>query len=96
MQDLLSAIEKYFKHQFDAVINIHVTDRNIDILIDGRHQQPTCKFHGEDCRCDCHWYATEQTLRNILKDVSQFQLAFASGKLRINGDMSVMARLQAA
>lgn len=90
---LLTAAAGAFQQGFGAVLEI-AADGAPSFFIDGR---------GETCAVlagapggaapSCLWRASPDTLARIFEGGRALESAYLSGRLKISGDMSVMARL---
>ncbi len=61
--------------------------------IDGRGPQSVIRACDEKTDADCLWRASVETLTRIFEGGRALESAYLSGRLKIAGDMSVMARL---
>jgi len=90
---LIAAASGAFRRGFGAVLEI-APDGAAPFFVDGR---------GESCLIvtappaaaspECVWRATPDTLARIFEGGRALESAYLSGRLKISGDMSVMARL---
>ncbi len=80
-----------FKRGFAAILRIAPTD-GAPFDIDGRRE--TCTISATTVAApDCVWSASAETLTRIFEGGRALESAYLSGRLRIAGDVSVMARL---
>jgi putative sterol carrier protein len=92
-QTLIAAAAGAFRTGFGAVLEI-APDGASPFYVDGR---------GESCavlagppsnvQAACVWRAAPDTLARIFEGGRALESAYLSGRLKISGDMSVMARL---
>lgn len=89
--DLFAAAEKAFAKPFGAVIRLE-PEPGATLWVDGRgaRAQVTASDPGETA---CVWRASRETLIRIFEGERLLASSFVSGRLRVAGDMSVMARL---
>lgn len=93
--DLLADAKIAFKSRFNAILAIIVEGRPI-LVVDGHSSPPKVleddKF--EVKKANCVWHVEEETLSRVFEGERAFTNAFLSGRLKIDGDMAVMARLE--
>lgn len=88
---LADAAGAAFRKGFGAVLRV-IPDGCIGFDVDGRGD--VCKITPPLTSApDCEWRASEETLARIFDGGRALESAYLSGRLRIAGDMSVMARL---
>lgn len=90
---LLSSAGKAFGKGFDAILEIAPTEA-APFFIDGRGLR--CSVLAaipENCAPDGVWRAGAETLARIFEGGRALESAYLSGRLKISGDMSLMARL---
>lgn len=89
---LKTSAGKAFKHGFAGVLRI-LPDDDAPFDIDGRGE--VCAVVDIDAGrgSDCEWRADRETLQRIFDGYRALEGAYLSGRLRVCGDMSVMARL---
>lgn len=90
--ELRSAAANAFKNGFGGVIRIEPEDL-IPFVIDGRGGTSLIVDASETATGDCVWRAQSETLSRIFSGGRALESAYLSGRLKIAGDMSVMARL---
>jgi putative sterol carrier protein len=94
---LIEAARGFFVRGFDGVVRVELTDTGGAFWVDGRGEAAEV---GEAAplgveRGFCLWQASSDTLgRLFTKERRRLESTFISGRLRISGDMSVMARLE--
>ncbi|MEM6850997.1 MAG: SCP2 sterol-binding domain-containing protein [Pseudomonadota bacterium] len=81
-----------FLQPFGAVLGVFVRDKGA-LTIDGATTPPTILV-GDRQVADCYWRLSADALHKILSGQIDVSAAVLSGRLRITGDLSVMARLQ--
>ena len=92
-EKLLSLANSAFKQPFGAVLCIAVNGGR-PLWVDGRSDPPTISFETpKGAGADCTWHGAQETMERVLAGERALESAFVSGRLRIAGDMSVMARL---
>jgi len=88
---LASGAEQTFRRGFGAVLRI-VPEGLAAFDVDGRGE--TCVLRpASDENPQCVWRASPDTLNRIFEGGRALESAYLSGRLKIAGDMSVMARL---
>lgn len=87
---LKSAIAAALRQSFGAVLLIG-SDDGESIFVDGR--AGVVLTADAPVEADCVWRASSETLARALEGGRALESAYLSGRLRIAGDMSVMARL---
>ena len=90
--DLRSAAAIAFQKGFGALIRIEPED-STPFVIDGRGAKSFTADEADAASADCVWRAQSETLSRIFSGGRALESAYLSGRLRISGDMSVMARL---
>ena len=90
--DIRIAAAKAFAGGFSGIIRI-APDGGVPFDIDGRTDACTIVDAAVDGAPDCVWSASAETLTRIFEGGRALESAYLSGRLRIAGDMSVMARL---
>lgn len=88
---LASAAARAFAEGFGAILRI-APDGLPAFDIDGRGERCLIRAASE-ARADCVWRANAETLTRIFDGGRALESAYLSGRLKIAGDMSVMARL---
>lgn len=93
--NLLAGAQIAFKSRFDAILAI-IVDGHPTVIIDGRSSPPviTEKENLDIGDATCVWRVEEETLSRVFEGERAFTNAFLSGRLKIDGDMAVMARLE--
>lgn len=87
------AAEKAFPAAFAAVLEL-CPENGASLWVDGRKTPPQILTAApEDKAADCRWCGARDALQRALANARAFDSAFLSGRLRVAGDMSVMARL---
>ncbi len=81
-----------FKRGFGATLRIEPAHA-ASFDIDGRGEFCVIVPSPPTVRPDCVWSASAETLMRIFSGGRALESAYLSGRLRIAGDMSVMARL---
>lgn len=92
-QTLISLADGAFRNGFGAVLEIAPTD-SARFYIDGR--EASCRIQltiPGGCKPDGVWRAGVDTLARIFEGGRALESAYLSGRIKIGGDMSVMARL---
>jgi len=89
---LKTAAQTAFQSPFDAVLKIVVADLGV-LAIDGSHAPPRVQISEDHGGADIWWRLKASALQKILSGEIDAANAFLSGRLRVTGDMSVMARL---
>lgn len=91
--DLHSAAAHAFAEGFGAILDIAPTD-GAPFHVDGRTPKPTVRAGFSPEPAQCSWSAPIDDLRRIFEGGRALESAYLSGRLKISGDMSVMARLK--
>ena len=97
--NLAEAAAFAFTRRFDAVLKIEIDEQPDALWIDGRGPAPVILTTAPDSNApapfaaDCIWRSNAHTLHRVLEGERALESAYISGRLRIAGDMSVMARL---
>ena len=89
---LVAAAKGAFIDRFDGVIAIMPT-KSAPFHVDGRGDHAIVASGAPD-DADCIWRAEDDVLMRIFEGGRAFESAYLSGRLKISGDMAVMARLQ--
>ncbi len=90
---MIAAAAAAFRKSFGAVLEI-AAEGAPSFYIDGRGQ--TCAISAAapaGAFPSCVWRAAPDTLARIFEGGRALESAYLSGRLKISGDMSVMARL---
>jgi hypothetical protein len=87
---LMRAAANAFLERFDGVIAI-IPTASEPFHIDGRGERAEIVAGAPD-GADCVWRASDDVLMRIFEGGRAFESAYLSGRLKISGDMSVMAR----
>ncbi len=82
-----------FAAGFGAVLAIEPSDAAA-LYVDGRHEACVLTNAPPDAPAACVWRASSDTLLRIFEGGRALESAYLSGRLKISGDMSVMARLK--
>ncbi|MEZ5896443.1 MAG: SCP2 sterol-binding domain-containing protein [Parvularculaceae bacterium] len=82
-----------FAAGFGAVLAIEAPDA-ATIYVDGRNDTCSLTAVPPDAPAACVWRASTDTLLRIFEGGRALESAYLSGRLKISGDMSVMARLK--
>lgn len=91
--DLLLAARAAFRRGFGGIIEIRADD-SLVLYADGRGADCRVSLEPPEAAPICFWRASEETLLRALSGGRALEGAFISGRLKIAGDMSVMARLE--
>ena len=93
--DLLESAKAAFRTSFDATLAILVEGRPT-IVVDGHESPPSVTEEADfdPANAACTWRVEEETLSRVFDGERAFTSAFLSGRLEIDGDMAVMARLE--
>ena len=95
--ELIRAARPFFGPGFGGVIRVETTDGDRSFWVDGRGMEATVQPHSPSGveRGFCLWRASAETLlRLFTRERRRLESAYISGRLKIAGDMSVMARLE--
>lgn len=93
---LLDPAKGAFSAPFAGVLRVECTDDGSSLWIDGRGDaiavsaQAPPEVEGRFCL----WRSDRSTLSLILSGQRHLETAFTSGRVKISGDMAVMARLE--
>jgi len=82
-----------FQQGFGAVLAIE-PDGEAVFYVDGREAACVIAAKKPDTEPACRWGGDRETLIRIFEGGRALESAYLSGRLKIAGDMSVMARLQ--
>lgn len=97
MDELTAEAKGFFTRPFDGVIRIELESDDRSLWIDGREAPPVVSENapaGLDGRF-CLWRTNRETLDRLLGDPpQQLESIYIAGRLKISGDMAVMARLE--
>ncbi|WOI52310.1 hypothetical protein [Parvularcula sp. LCG005] len=95
--ELLEAGRRLFTKSFDGVIRIELLDDGGACWVDGRQSPPTVSIqspNGVGHRF-CLWQIDADDVGLVLTpDKGRFQNSYVAGRVRISGDMAIMARLE--
>jgi hypothetical protein len=90
---LIDAARTAFKTPFGAVLKI-APEGETPFAVDGRVNPPKILDPlGEDMETHCAWRGAADVLARVFSGERALESAYVAGRLRISGDMSVMARL---
>lgn len=89
---LFAAASAAFRQGFGAVLKIEPDD-GPSIFVDGRGEACVLGPTPPAGEPHCVWRAAGETLLRVLEGGRALESAYLSGRLKISGDMSVMARL---
>ncbi|MEM9234978.1 MAG: SCP2 sterol-binding domain-containing protein [Pseudomonadota bacterium] len=95
--DLLPVAQAFFPAPFDGVIRIEVLDADYAFWVDGRTSPPTVSPDSPDGVATrfCLWRIEYMDLNQLFAEGGQrLNNSFITGRLKISGDMGVMARLE--
>lgn len=95
-KDLKGTVERFFRVPFDGVIRIEVIDTDEAIWIDGRETPPVVSVASPPAvdRGFCLWRLGMDDVTQVLEPARhRIESSMIGGRLKISGDMSVMARL---
>lgn len=95
--DLIEKASRYFKSGFDGVIRIETMDGKSSFWVDGRQTPPVVSAESPKGveQGFCLWRAEKKDLQIIFgADPRRLESSYVSGRLKISGDMAVMARLE--
>ncbi|MBB4657585.1 SCP2 sterol-binding domain-containing protein [Parvularcula dongshanensis] len=97
LDELMAAARTFFSKGFAGVIRVEVTDRSQSFWVDGREREPLVQAGSPPGVAGgfCLWRAEGLTLERLFtNEQRRLESAFISSRLKISGDMSVMARLE--
>lgn len=93
IKSLKTAIAEALKEPFGGVIEV-LPDGGDGFFIDGRAKPPAVRNKlPKGVKADCTWRGAGDVLMRVFGGERALESAYVSGRLRISGDMSVMARL---
>lgn len=92
LEMLVDAASLAFTRAFGGVLEIDI-EKVGRIFVNGRANPPEVTTEEPETLADCRWISDAATMRRALEGERAVSAAFISGRLRIHGDMSVMARL---
>ena len=94
---LAEAARPFFGRGFGGVIRVETTDSGASFWVDGRGERAVVQTEapiGVE-RHFCLWRAPSETLERLFtRERRRLESAYISGRLKIAGDMAVMARLE--
>ena len=91
---LIEAARKAFIEPFGARI-ILAPDDGQEVLVDGSASPPSIAIATEGAgKPDCIWRGGNEAMLRVLGGERAFESAYLAGRIRVAGDMSVMARLR--
>jgi putative sterol carrier protein len=92
---LVDAAARAFVTGFEAVIRIE-PEGSAALIVEGRGETCTVRLANDDEKDapTLIWRAAADTLQRVFEGGRALDAAYVSGRLRIAGDMSVMARLK--
>ena len=93
----MAAARDFFRRGFAGVIRVEVTDRSQAFWIDGREREAVVQAGSPTGVAGgfCLWRAEGLTLERLFtKEQRRLESAFIASRLKVSGDMSVMARLE--
>ncbi|MEE4213403.1 MAG: SCP2 sterol-binding domain-containing protein [Parvularcula sp.] len=87
--------EDSFTKGFGGVLRIENSDDGTSLWVDGREDKPVI---GQSAPKNltgrfCLWRAEAEVLRGVLSGERRLGMLYNAGRLKISGDMAVMARL---
>ena len=90
---LVNAAHKMFAAPFNAVLKL-TPDEGAALWVDGRQHPPSLSSEAPDSTSpDCQWRGGRDAMIRAMAGARAFESAYASGRVAVSGDMSVMARL---
>lgn len=89
---LAEAAAAAFRRGFGGVLKIE-PEEGPPIYVDGRADLCVISDAPLDVEPDCVWRAAKETLERAFEGGRGLESAYLSGRLKIAGDMSLMARL---
>jgi putative sterol carrier protein len=89
---LIAAASAAFRQGFGAVLKLE-TEGGPSVFVDGRGESCVLGLAAPAGEPSCVWRADGETLLRALQGGRALESAYLSGRLKISGDMSVMARL---
>ena len=95
-EELLPAARQFFPAAFGGVIRIEVLDADLAFWVDGRKSPPEVSTDSPEAVAQgfCLWRIDYSDLDQLFVEGGQrLANSFITGRLRISGDMAVMARL---
>ncbi|MEO1657296.1 MAG: SCP2 sterol-binding domain-containing protein [Pseudomonadota bacterium] len=94
--NLLDPAKSAFLAPFAGVLRVECTDDGSSLWIDGRGDSIVVsdKAPPEVEGRFCLWRSDRSTLSLILSGQRHLETAYTSGRVKISGDMAVMARLE--
>ena len=97
-EEVLAAARSYFRRGFGGVIRVEtVGPEPTSFWVDGRGEAANVSIASPSAveRGFCLWRAPAETLMRVfVPEQRRLESAYISGRLKISGDMSVMARLE--
>ena len=96
-EDLIGTAKGVFSEAFDGVIRIEVLDADFSFWVDGRVSPPAVTRESPEGVATrfCLWRIDYPDLNQLFTDGGQrLASSFVSGRLKVSGDMAVMARLE--
>lgn len=105
----MAGARQFFVRPFGGVLRIDVTDADVQLLVDGRADQvlitpalpdPDDGSNSADLPMDavgaqCRWRIAAQDLALIFAaDHRRVETTYVSGRLKISGDLGIMARME--
>lgn len=98
-QEVLDSATGFFTEAFEGVIRIEILDADFSFWVDGRLTPPRITTDSPEAVAThfCLWRVDYLDLTQLFADGGhRVSNSFITGRLRISGDMSVMARLETA
>lgn len=96
---MIGAARRLFPDRFHGVIRVEVLDASFSFWIDGRDAPPVIGREAPRDLSDnfCLWRIDYQDLMRLCAEGGRrLDASFIAGRLKISGDMAVMARLEIA
>lgn len=97
--EILASAKNYFPSAFDGVIRIEIEGEDHSLWVDGRQDPPIISPSAPPNldKSFCLWRGKFDVFKRIFAlEERRLESSFIAGRLKISGDMSVMARLEPA
>ncbi len=95
---LIAAAKTAFQTPFGAKLLLAPeddADKGQAIIVNGAETPPSVKSaKNRKTPADCTWRGSQETLLRVLDGERALESAYVAGRIKISGDMGVMARLK--
>ena len=89
---LATALRDAIVEPFGGSVCVHIDEGEL-FFVDGRNNPVEVRKAAPSDSADCQVYGSKDVFMRILRGERGIENAFVSGRIRLDGDMSVFARL---